>query len=58
MVYVDDVTALCERARKAGAQILTEPKDSDYGADYWTDRGCAILDLGGHRWWVSQRLRG
>jgi len=58
MVYVDDVNALCERARKAGARILTEPKDSDYGADYWTDRGCAIVDLGGHRWWFSQRLRG
>lgn len=58
MVYVDDVDAICARARAAGARIVTEPSDSDYGADYWTDRSCAIVDLGGHRWGFAQRLRG
>src|SRR5262245_9476056 len=37
-VYVDDVEAHCAKARAAGATITTEPKTSDYGADYWTDR--------------------
>lgn len=58
MMYVDDVDAMCARARKAGARVITEPSDSDYGAEYWTDRNAAILDIGGHRWWFAQRLRG
>jgi uncharacterized glyoxalase superfamily protein PhnB len=57
MVYVDDVDAHCERARKAGAVIVSEPKDTDYGEAYWTDRGYECEDLGGHHWWFYQRLR-
>jgi uncharacterized glyoxalase superfamily protein PhnB len=56
-VYLDDVEAHCERARKAGAQILDEPTTSDYGEDYWTDRSYRAEDLEGHQWFFVQRLR-
>ncbi len=58
MIFVDDTHAACERARGAGATITQEPKVSDYGDDYWTDLSGEIQDLGGHRWWLTQRLRG
>jgi uncharacterized glyoxalase superfamily protein PhnB len=56
-VYVDDVEAHCKRARDAGAKIVVEPKTSDYGDDYWSDRSYQCQDLGGHQWWFAQRLR-
>jgi len=56
-VYVDDVEAHCQRARGAGATIVTEPKTSDYGDDYWSDRSYECTDLGGHHWWFAERLR-
>ena len=55
--YVDDVEAHCARARASGAKILSEPKTSDYGEDYWTDRSYQAEDPEGHRWWFAQRLR-
>jgi uncharacterized glyoxalase superfamily protein PhnB len=57
MVYVDDVEAHCKRAREAGARIVSEPSTTDYGEDYWTDRGYECVDIGGHHWWFYQRLR-
>lgn len=57
MAYVDDVEAHCARARAAGAAIVTEPKTTDYGEDYWTDRSYECVDPGGHHWWFCQRLR-
>ncbi len=57
MVYVDDVDSHCARARAAGAVILTEPKDVDYGAEHWSDRGYSCEDLDGHTWYFAQRLR-
>ncbi len=57
MVYVDDVEAHCERSRANGATITTEPKTSDYGEEYWTDRSYGATDCGGHQWWFSERLR-
>lgn len=57
-MYVDDVNAHCERARKAGAVITEEPKVSDYGEDYWSDRSYGCIDVGGHHWWIAERLRG
>ncbi len=57
MVYVDDVEAHCRKARAAGAQIVQEPKTTDYGQEYWTDRGYECVDPGGHHWWFYQRLR-
>lgn len=57
MVYVDDVEAHCRRAVAAGAKIVTEMKTSDYGEEYWSDRGYGCEDIGGHHWWFMQRLR-
>jgi uncharacterized glyoxalase superfamily protein PhnB len=57
MVYVDDVEAHFTQAKAAGAVIIKEPSTSDYGDDYWVDRGYECEDVGGHRWWFTQRLR-
>lgn len=57
MVYVDDAAAHCERAREAGAVIVTELATHDYGDDYWADRGYECRDPGGHHWWFYERLR-
>lgn len=48
VVQVDDADAHHERARQAGARILSEPEDSPYG------RGYRAEDLEGHRWMFSQ----
>jgi len=57
MVYVADVEAHCARARAAGAVIAVEPKTSDYGEEYWSDRTYEAVDLEGHHWWFAERLR-
>ena len=57
MIYVDDVEAHFIQARDAGAKIVSEPTTTDYGEDYWTDRGYEAEDFEGHRWWFMQRLR-
>jgi uncharacterized glyoxalase superfamily protein PhnB len=57
MLYVDDVDSHCARARAAGAIIVSELKNSDYGEDYWEDRSYEAEDLEGHHWWFCQRLR-
>jgi uncharacterized glyoxalase superfamily protein PhnB len=44
LVQVDDVAAHCERARAAGAVILSEPDDSPDGRRYRAE------DVEGHRW--------
>jgi PhnB protein len=51
-VYVDDVDAHFEQARAAGAAILSEPKDEEYG-----DRRYDAEDPEGHRWSFAQRVR-
>jgi len=56
--YVDDVQAHHDRAVAAGARIVRELATSDYGEDYWSDRGYAALDLEGHNWSFAQRLSG
>ena len=58
MVYVDDVDAHCARARGAGAVIVKEPENTDYGEDYWEDRGYECVDPEGHHWWFMERVRG
>lgn len=55
-VYIDDVDAHCERARKAGATIVKEPTTTDYGDGYWVDRSYECIDLEGHHWWFMTRL--
>ncbi len=57
MIYVDDAAAHCERARKAGAKIISEPTVSDHGDDYWSDRCFECEDFEGHRWWFCERIR-
>jgi uncharacterized glyoxalase superfamily protein PhnB len=57
MVYVDDVAAHCEHARKHGAQISAEPTNKDYGDEYWSDRSYGAVDCEGHHWWFTQRVR-
>lgn len=44
-VYVQDVDALTEQARRAGATITREPQDAFYG-----DRAAIITDPFGHVW--------
>jgi len=57
MVFVDDASVHCERARAAGAEITYEPKISDYGEDYWVDKSYGCLDIEGHLWWFCERIR-
>jgi uncharacterized glyoxalase superfamily protein PhnB len=57
MAFVDDAKTHCERARAAGAKIVTEPKVSDYGPEYWSDIGYSCEDLEGHTWYFATRLR-
>jgi uncharacterized glyoxalase superfamily protein PhnB len=47
-----DVDAHCERARAAGAEILTEPQDQFYGARTYRCR-----DPEGHQWTIAQAVR-
>ena len=49
LVYVKDVTAHYEQARKAGATILSELEDGSDGKRYRAE------DLEGHRWMFMQR---
>jgi len=48
----DDVDAHCERARKAGAKILQEPKTQFYG-----DRTYRCTDPEGHIWTIGQTVQ-
>ena len=50
-VVVEDVDAHAERARAAGARILSEPEDQPYG-----ERVYRVADPEGHRWMFAQRL--
>lgn len=51
-VYVEDVDAHFEKAREAGAEIVSEPKDQEYG-----DRRYDAKDPEGHLWSFAQRMR-
>lgn len=44
-VYVEDLDAHFERARSAGAEITSPPKDTDFGS-----REYHVRDLEGHFW--------
>jgi uncharacterized glyoxalase superfamily protein PhnB len=56
--YLDDVDAHHAHAVAAGATIARALATTDYGAEYWADRTYGALDLEGHLWWFSQRMRG
>ena len=47
LVYVDDVPAHFERAKAAGARILSEPEEGP--------RRYRVEDLEGHRWYFMER---
>jgi uncharacterized glyoxalase superfamily protein PhnB len=47
-----DLTAHCERARKAGAKILQEPEMQFYG-----DRSYRAVDPEGHIWTFSETVQ-
>ena len=47
-----ELDAHCERARAAGAAIAAEPSDQFYG-----DRTYSAVDLEGHRWTFSVKVR-
>lgn len=49
LVYVDDVSAHYEQAKRAGATILSELETSDNGKRYRAE------DLEGHRWMFMER---
>ena len=51
-VYVDDVDAHHERARRAGADIVEPPSDQPFG-----DRIYLVLDHEGHEWYFAQHIR-
>lgn len=48
----DELDEHCERARVAGATIVAEPEDQFYG-----DRSYRAVDLEGHRWTFSTKVR-
>jgi PhnB protein len=50
--YVDDVDAHHDRAKAAGAKILSEPEDQFYG-----DRTYRALDPEGHAWHFHTHVR-
>ena len=52
LVTVDDVDAHFNRARAAGARILSAPEDTGHGRHYRAE------DFEGHRWMFSQRPSG
>lgn len=47
-VIVEDVDAHCRQARAAGAEIIQEPEDQDYGG-----RGYSCKDPEGHIWFFG-----
>jgi len=51
LVFVEDVDGHYERARQAGARILSEPENSPPGRRY------RVEDLEGHRWMFMERAR-
>jgi PhnB protein len=51
LVEVDDVDAHFERAKRAGATILSEPEDTDVGVRHYRAE-----DIEGHRWMFSQPI--
>jgi uncharacterized glyoxalase superfamily protein PhnB len=47
-VVIGDVDAHCERARAAGAEVIREPHDTDYGS-----RDYGARDREGNSWWFG-----
>ena len=52
IVYVDDVDQHYQKARNAGAEIVSEPEDQ-----FWGDRRYESRDCEGHYWSFHEHLR-
>jgi uncharacterized glyoxalase superfamily protein PhnB len=51
-VGIENVERHFERARKAGASVLEEPQDTEYG-----HRRYGVCDPEGHEWYFAQELK-
>jgi len=51
MVRVEDAREHCERARRHGARIVTEPQEQPYGERQYTAE-----DLAGHHWTFTETI--
>jgi len=47
-VYVEDVDAVCQKAVAAGATLIGEPRDQEYG-----ERSAAVKDKAGNVWYIA-----
>jgi uncharacterized glyoxalase superfamily protein PhnB len=47
-VYVEDADAVCRQAVAAGATLISEPRDQEYG-----ERSGAVKDLAGNLWYIA-----
>jgi PhnB protein len=47
-VYVDDTDAVCRRAVAAGATLIDEPRDQEYG-----ERSGTVKDVAGNFWYIA-----
>jgi uncharacterized glyoxalase superfamily protein PhnB len=56
-LQVDDVDAHFTRARAAGAKVVMEPADQDYGEEYGAHRCYGAVDPEGHHWWFMKVVR-
>jgi uncharacterized glyoxalase superfamily protein PhnB len=52
VVHVPDVDAHWRHAREAGAEVIRDPADMEYG-----QREYEACDPEGHRWWFATPLR-
>lgn len=54
-IIVNDVDALCEKARSASAEILMEPKDENYGGRVFTcrDPEGQVWNFGSYDPWMA-----
>ena len=55
-IIVDDVDAICDKARAAGAIIVMEPKDEDYGGRVFScrDPEGQIWNFGTYNPWLAE----
>ncbi len=52
MLFTDDVDAHYTRAKAAGAKIVEEPHETEYGEYQY-----AVVDLAGHHWLFARHAR-
>jgi uncharacterized glyoxalase superfamily protein PhnB len=52
-VYVKDVDTVTEKAIAAGATLIDQPRDQDYG-----ERSSTVKDKGGNVWYIATHKRG